>query len=92
MKKKKGLGAISPQRKPFVPERPPVPVDWFKQYIIKNDDIEDARALEMQRKQAAELEAKVNQFFTERLHTMMYDEYDKLINDDEVREKLTLQL
>ena len=23
---------------------------------------------------------------------MLYDEYDKLINDDEVREKLTLQL
>ena len=75
-----------------MPERPPVAIDWFKQYIIKNDDVEDARALEEQKKQAAELERKTNMFFTNELNTMSYDEYDRMMDDDEVREKLTLTL
>ena len=76
-----------------VVQREKVAIDWFAAYL-KNTERDEQRA-EAIREQLGHLKAiekKVDNFFSEQVNTLSYCEYEGLLEEGDVRDKIAMRL
>ena len=71
----------------------PVPMDWFKDYLVVTEhDEERAKAIEKQLNQIKLTDEKVDRFFSEEINSMSYQDYEEMLQVNEVRDKIAVRL
>ena len=93
------------KRSKYYKEQPPVekfqkekvPSDWFNAFMTQDDTVEEKdsehkRAIENHMARIKEVEDKTAIFFSDAVNSLSYQEYEKLMQDPEVRDKIAQTL
>lgn len=74
-----------------------MPSDWFNAFMTQDDTVEEKdsehkRAIENHMARIKEVEDKTAIFFSDAVNSLSYQEYEKLMQDPEVRDKIAQTL
>lgn len=70
-----------------------VAMDWFAAYLLNTEvDEERAQAIQEQMAHLAAIDEKVDHFFSEQVNSLSYCQYEGLLEEAEVRDKIAMRL
>lgn len=93
IQKKKPGKKTAVNEKFVVPDREPVDPNWFQEFIIKNEEeavnTEEARAMKIK---AERIDNAAEKLLNTEIERLSYKDYEDLLEEEEVREKVAMQL
>jgi hypothetical protein len=76
---------------PAPPEK--LAMDWFAAYLLNTEvDEQRAQAIQEQMAHLAAIDEKVDNFFSEQVNSLSYCQYEGLLEEADVRDKIAMRL